>query len=208
MKISDIVFEGYLNCEYKGYLKLIKKTGEISLYEAFDKKTVCEYKESFLSHLSSEFKFMNYSDRKTITSKDLAIGFDYLLDVKIEDECSSINLDGLKKIEKQSSLGDFSYVPVSIFPYNKIFKNDRLLLAFKSLSLSSLQGNEPDFGLILCSENFKSRRVSLNNLKSDSKEIVKRLLKISEQNMPSDIFLNRHCEICEFKIFCPNKALF
>ncbi len=57
-------------------------------------------------------------------------------------------MDGLKKVDGPSKLGDFHYVPVLFHGGGSVRKEQRLLLDVCGLLLSRTQGRSPDYGIV------------------------------------------------------------
>lgn len=202
MRIQDDIFESYLNCKHKAYLKIIGKAEVPNSFQNFDERSLCKRKEAYYDELSSKQNVRYLDEDSNLTLAELQVGYDYILNATMVNSYYSIHLDVLKRVTKESSLGSFSYVPISVLTHNRILKNDRLLLAFKALPLSVLQNRAPTHGIIVYNGSFRTRRVLLSALKSQLRDEISSLNKLLNKDEPPYIVLNSHCDICGFHVYC------
>src|ERR1700730_12968182 len=83
-----------------------------------------------------------------LTTAGLKRGLQYILDGTLEDEALALHFDGLKKVEGESKLGDFHYLPVLFHEGRQVKKEQKLLLEVYGMLLAGLQGMTPAYGVI------------------------------------------------------------
>ena len=206
INITSESFYSYLFCKYKGYLKLKGKKGITTDFEKFNDSELIERKKKYFGHLSAKFKVKQLPDDAPLDVKTMKYGFDYLLNVSIIENDLFSKVHALEKHHGKSSLGDFFYIPVLVIPACKISKIDRLLLSYQSLLIRSIQSKQPSFGKIVFGRSHKTRIVRLDNLLKEIEQIISELNKVSNDENKPRLSLNKHCQLCEFKESCFQKA--
>lgn len=111
MKITNEMFDSYIKCEYKAYLKGRLRIGIKSEFETFSECVTSERRALYFAALSARYNAKCFPDNFTLTSRILKIGYDYLCNVFIENKELISNVITLEKTPEPSSLGDFSYIP-------------------------------------------------------------------------------------------------
>ena len=97
-KITREVIESYLNCKYKGHLKLTGESGTTSDYEAMTTAARASSREQALTRLAARFGEGAAGRGAAITAALLSQGAPFLLDASLEDDGLSLRLDALKRM--------------------------------------------------------------------------------------------------------------
>src|SRR5207249_1109247 len=105
-KITREVLEGYLECKYKGRLRLAGERGEAADYQTLVAEEEAEARTRGLTHLLSCRPDGEACRGAALTAADLARGAPALVDATVEDAQVSLRYDGLGKAEGGSTLGD------------------------------------------------------------------------------------------------------
>src|SRR5262249_30276924 len=111
-KITQDIIESYLNCKYKGHLKLTGESGAISDYEAMTTAARASSREQVLTRLAARFGEVAGGGGAVVTAALLKQGAPFLLDAGLENDGLSLRLDALKRMDGSSKLGDHHYLPV------------------------------------------------------------------------------------------------
>src|SRR3954468_10194662 len=109
-KITTDVLESYLSCKYKSYLKLTGQQGTKSDYETLLMEMRAEARLAAIDKILASHPGEEIPKNIPITISALKEGASFLLDATLEDDLVSLVLDGLKKVEGPSKLGDFHYI--------------------------------------------------------------------------------------------------
>jgi predicted RecB family nuclease len=147
-KITRDTIESYLNCKYKGHLKLTGESGAISDYEAMTTAARESSREQALTRLAARFGEGSARWGTAATADLLEQGAPILLDAGLEDEDLSVCFDALKRADGISKLGNHHYVPVLHNDGEKVGRVQKLLLAVLALALARVQGMRPADGLV------------------------------------------------------------
>jgi hypothetical protein len=127
-KITRDIIESYLNCKYKGHLKLTGESGKQSDYETMTTATRAASREATLVKLVARYGDACWG--RAVTATTLKQGVALLVDGTFEDESLSLHFDALKQVEGPSRLGDHHYLPVLHKDGNVVGAQQKLLLAF------------------------------------------------------------------------------
>jgi predicted RecB family nuclease len=141
----------------------------------------------------------------------LSVGEDLLLDalLKFYDLTAEANI--LKKVDGDSSLGNYSYEPISFVGTYRINKEQKLALLFIGYVLGQLQKKLPAAGKIMCA-NGETHKVSMGSAERTLTPILEALRKWTNSKPapppppPPPVILNKHCQICQFQQNCLEQA--
>lgn len=205
--ITDHIFKAYLNCKYKSYLKLHNHTGHRTNYEILQERLDKKYRLAAQTKLKSHYLKDDVLHLSSITLAKLGMGKNVILDTVISGNGLQASYDSLKKCPEGSKVASFSYEPVSFCRHKRISRIDKLLLAFRSVVLASLQGKMPHSGQLIYGDNFSRSTVRLEphiktvgGLIADLKNQITKSANVS-------LFLNPRCDICEFSNLCKAEAI-
>jgi predicted RecB family nuclease len=206
-KISRDIIESYLNCKYKGHLKLAGKSGTQSEYETITTAVKLSSWEQAVAGLVARFGDGDAGRGGTVTAAILRQEKPLLADVDLEDESQSLRFDALKRTDGDSNVGEHYYVPVLHNGGDKVGQRQKLLLAILGVALSRVQGLRPANGLIASGPDAKLGKVKLDpKLYRRAEHLLGELGRLQEGGEPPRLTLNGHCQICEFRQQCHAQA--
>src|SRR5262249_49324546 len=96
-KITRDVLESYLNCKYKGHLKLTGQQGTMGDYEALLAQTRVGVRLAAIENILACYPREEIPRNIPLTPPVLKQGASFLLDATLEDDLVSLSFDGLKK---------------------------------------------------------------------------------------------------------------
>jgi hypothetical protein len=108
--ISPDLLRSYVYCRYKAYLKLSSQVGIQSAYEAALAELRAETKQRAIEKLESAGSPIPSSIK--LTHPALCLGHRAIIDGELTIDGISVRVDGLRKVDGRSQLGDFHYEPV------------------------------------------------------------------------------------------------
>lgn len=207
-KITRDIIESYLNCKYKGHLKLAGESGTISDYEAMTTAARASSRREALARLVARFGEGDARPGTAVTAAVLKQGGPILLDASLEDEGLSLRFDALKRADGASKLGDHHYLPILHNHGDKVGRREKLLLAVLGLALARVQGLRPATGLIARGPEARLGKVRLDaKLYRQAELALDELKRLQAGGEPPKRALNRHCQVCEFKQRCHEEAV-
>src|ERR1700746_2739841 len=111
-KITSEVLESYLHCKFKGYLKLAGQQGTKCDFEAVLAELRAEVRLKAIDAILARHPGDQVARNIPLTTAGLKEGPQYILDGTLEDDTLALHFDGLKRMEGDSKLGSFHYLPV------------------------------------------------------------------------------------------------
>ena len=205
--ITNEIFEDYLNCKYKSFLRLSNHVGDKAEFEIFQKGMENAYcsiaQNKFMTRYNNgDVLFIPY-----LKQSDLKRNKGLILQTWV-DVGELISFFHALKVYSEKIESDTSYyMPVLYCHHERITRTHKLILAFKAFVIGQLQGKLPDKGIIINGKNYSAKTISL---KTYFNLVYKIINELKEQLSNSDgipLILNSHCDICEFKTLCQKKAI-
>jgi len=209
MVINSQLFEAYLKCATKCYLKATGETGTGNAYSEWLKTQNEAYRIEGVKHLTTEATQdgcisspIELNNLRTAKWR-LAINF----------VAGAQNLEStIHAVERVSSRGKgkpAQFIPVRFVFTNKITKSDKLLLAFDAFVLSKSLGRTQkiNLGKIIHGDKHNELKVKVSSLASGVEKSIEKILKFFSTELPPDFMLNKHCSECEFQEQCRKKAI-
>jgi hypothetical protein len=135
--ISNSLFDDFLKCKYKAYLKSQGKSGQKSPFERLEFRLVREYRDRAYRHLSR----LNQSIDIPQTALPLAEvdnhQYGLILNVTVRNCDILAHFDALEQVSG-SRMTQPEYMPVTFVHHEKIAKDHKLVFRFtKKLTFSS-----------------------------------------------------------------------
>jgi predicted RecB family nuclease len=204
--ITRDILEDYLNCKYKGYLRLNGQRGEKTNYE----EMVMDVRQE-LRQRASESLVLRYCGQEilrgpVITPATLRTGAPLILDAIVENGEFSLQFDALKRVEAPSRQVAPHYVPILVFEGEKVRPGHRQILEVYALALGRVQGTEPKFGVIVHGRECRSTRVHFKGGLGRAARMFEELIRLARPDPPPPLVLNDHCQVCEFRRRCLEDA--
>src|SRR5438128_6639485 len=204
MLLTEDIFQAFLNCETKAHLK---STGAIAAHpEIIDwrQRLTEDYKQVCYAKLRSGFRedecFVGTLSLQGLKSSKHRL----VIDCVVQEQGLQSRIHALERLSPLKQMKKDSLIPIRFISSKKVAKNDKLLLAFDALVLSTASGKIPSYGKIVHGPNQATIKIKLDALMKDVRSLVDR---IRTQTVPPPLVLNRHCTECEFRAQCREAAL-
>jgi predicted RecB family nuclease len=202
-KITRDIIESYLNCKYKGYLKLTGERGTPSDYETMTTAARQASREEAIAKLAARHSEEDASRGTAVTAVVLKQGITLLADATFENDVLSLRFDGLKRAAGTSKLGGHHYLPVLHNHSDKVGRQQKLLLAVFGLALADVQGLLPALGLVARGPEGRLGKVRLDaKLYRQSEQMLGEVKRLQAGGEAPGLMLNGHCQHCEFRQRC------
>jgi len=205
--ITRSVLEAQLQCKYKAHLRLIGEHGTKSEYEMMLDDRRAKARRTALTKIQPPDEKVAIARDALLDTTLLSRGLPYLFDVTAKSDSLEFTFDGLKKVDSASRLGAFRYVPILFHESSTVKKEQRTLLELACLVLDRLEGGRPNSGIVYYGNECRSTKAFLHaNLTKGSRLLSDAVMMASSQSPPR-LLLSKHCDICEFRQKCLEKAL-
>jgi len=206
-KITSDVLESYMHCKFKGCLKLAGQQGTKCDFEAMLTELRAGVRLKAIDAILVRHSGDQVARNIPLTTAGLKRGPQYILDGTFDDDALTLHFDGLKRMEGESKLGDFHYLPVLFHEGRQVKKEQKLLLEVYGVILSGLQGRAPAFGVIWHGRECKATKVKLNPDHRRAEQVLRELKDLATSGLPPRLLLNDHCPVCEFRKGCHEQAV-
>jgi predicted RecB family nuclease len=207
VKLTNQAVIAYLNCKYKAYLLTTDVASELSAYEAFLQNQDEKYIGAASSALLRLDNKSSVAHNKPILVDDLKEGATIIADVLIENESLALNLDGIKRVTGESSLGTFHYEPLLFASLDgPIDESLRILLSIGGFALEQMQHRRPSYGTVIHGAKYKSQRIDLSKAQAKAEKIVGDLNDVLTGITQPPLWLNEHCRVCRYQSHCKAEA--
>jgi predicted RecB family nuclease len=206
-KISRDAIESFLNCPYKGFLKLAGRQGASSEGELVLTGVNDELKQRAIDRILARHTADKIDKDAVLTQTALQRGAAFVLNATWEDDDVALTFDGLKRVPGRSKLGKFHYVPVLFAPARQVRQRQRALLEVYALVLSRLQGRAAGVGIVVHGDGVRATQIRLSPNPLKATRLLDEVRQLLDADGPPRLALNRHCQECEFRRECRAAAV-
>src|ERR1700722_6131730 len=147
-KITYDVLEAQQHCRRKAYFRLCGEVGVKSDFEKLAFGARQELRPKAIAKIGRRYTDGELGMEVYLSIPVLREGIPFIINAHVEDDHNSIRIDGLKRVDGASALGDFHYVPVMFGDARRAQKSERILLAMLAVVLSRFQGTIPTSGIL------------------------------------------------------------
>jgi predicted RecB family nuclease len=205
--ITREILRSYLLCKVKGHLKLMGERGSPSDYETLMTELKTSLTQGAAEKLAARQAETDVARQIRITTSVLKQGTPLILHAMIEAEGVRMEIDGLKRVEGPSKLGDFHFVPILFFEGEKVRPDQRRLLELCGLLVGDLQGKPPSHGLIAHGKGLRISKIEFKSGPKATRRILEEVKALMSGGSSPRLILNDHCQVCEFRRRCHSQAL-
>ena len=206
MKLTSALFEAYLKCPTKCYLRSTGQTGSVNAYAEWVREQTDGYRKEGVQRLVAlagdgvTATTVGAENLKTATWR-------FAVDLPVETEAMGSRLYAVERVPSQGRGRPAHFIPVGFTFFNKITKVDRLLVAFDALLLSEVLGREVGVGKIIHGDDHATLKVKVAALAGTVQKATAKMSALLVGGSPPDLVLNRHCGECEFRDGCHQRAV-
>ena len=206
MKITSDLFDAFLKCPTKCYLRSTGQAGAGNAYAEWVREQNDTYRKEAVQRLVTlaegevAVSTPDAANLKTVTWR-------LALDLSLETETMASWLHAVERMPSQGRGRPAQFIPVRFTFFNKLTKNDRLLVAFDALVFSEVLGQEVSVGKLIHGDDHSTVNVKTPALLTKARKLIGKIEAVLASVSPPDLILNRHCSECEFRDGCRQKAL-
>src|ERR1035437_52031 len=206
MKITSDLLDAFLKCPTKCYLRSTGQAGAGNAYAEWVREQNDTYRKEAVQRLVTlaegevAVSTPDAANLKTVTWR-------LALDLSLETETMASWLHAVERMPSQGRGRPAQFIPVRFTFFNKLTKNDRLLVAFDALVLSEVLGQEVSVGKLIHGDDHSTVNVKTPALLTKARKLIGKIEAVLASVSPPDLILNQHCSECEFRDGCRQKAL-
>ena len=210
MKITSDLFQAFLKCPTKCWLRATGESRSGNAYAEWVKSQTASYVATQTARLLSE----SPKDESAVSpALEEFKGGEWRLvtGVVTQAELNAYTLESkLHAIERMPSEGrgrPAKFVPMRFIFTNKLGRDEKLLLAFDALLLLEAMGREISVSKIIHGDDRATLKVKTSSLAGEVRKEVEKIAALLSSPTPPNLVLNRHCAECEFQARCRQKAI-
>ncbi len=206
MLITEDIFWAFLQCKTKSHLILSGAVGDRREFSDWERKRAADYQRQFCTQLRSNCRGGELLRGVTLAQALANHQCRVALDCVVQTDELQSHIPLLERITPVGKTAHNPYIPVRLFPREKITPQDKLLVAFDALVLSTASGTAPRFGKIIHGSEYAVAKVTLDELLQTAGAVVEKITAQQAGRTPQ-LVLNKHCAECEFHARCRQLAL-
>jgi len=207
MLITEDIFQAFLKCETKAYLKSSGVDESRCEYNDWQQRYFEDFKQRCSIQLRSNFREDECASYTSLSQKLENSKHSLVLDCVVRADEIQSHVHALEQVVSTGKTKHNPYIPIRFVPSEKITKHDKLLLAFDALTLFTASGKMPLFGKIMHGNEQKTLKVKLTELMKMTRSVVERIATQQASSTPPQLILNKHCAECEFMTRCRQIAI-
>ena len=208
MTISSQIFEAYLKCSTKCWLRSRSEPGAGTIYSDWTRAQNEIQHENGLRRLLAIFPKKDRAIAPTISENPKDWTWRLATDVHIRANDLESRLQAIERGALETERrGRAQLIPYRFEFANSLTKEHKLLLAFDALLLSEAARCEVRLGKIVHGNAHGTTKVKISVLASEVRKQIKDITALVVKNSPPDLVLNRHCSQCEFQARCGRQAM-
>ena len=206
MRITSTLFDAYLKCPIKCWLKSAGNHATDNPYAQWVHSQHESYRATGIRRLLSETAQGEYAispseqDLKAIQCR-LAVSF------RAQRLNLEADLHGVRRMSMEGQHKSDQFIPIRFAFMNKLAKDDQLQLAFDAVALSNVLGSEVNHGIIIHGTDHATRKINTSLLAEEVHKRITQIEALLSSPAPPDLVLNRHCAECEFQARCRQEAM-
>jgi predicted RecB family nuclease len=207
MNITSYLFEAYLKCPTKCFLRSHGEAGAGNAYADWVRSQTDSYRNEQIKELTTTAA----RDGRIMTAplmenpKAAEWGYTFGFVARAQNLQSNIHVVERTPTDEFGRL--IQFIPIRFIHTDKINKDDKLLLAFDALVLSEVVGREVSLGRIIHGDDHATLKVKIAALAREVRKHIEKIAALLSSPSPPDLVLNRHCAECEFRDSCRQKSI-
>jgi len=210
MEITPGMFEAYLKCPTKCWLRASGEASEENPYAQWVKTQTDSYREAETTRMAADFPDSEV-DRSRSAENAKSATWRLATGMAMQAEMGACVLESeLHAVERVPAGGRgkaAQFIPIRFIFTNKLGKDHKLLLAFDALALGKMLGRQISLGKIVHGDDHATLKVKTAALVGEVRKRVEKITALLSNPEPPDLVLNRHCTECEYQARCRKIAV-
>ena len=210
MKITPDVFEAYLKCPTKCWLRATGESSAGNTYPEWAKMQNKSYRTTETARLVAESpndKVVLSPAMENVKAATWRLASSLEVQAHMDSCVLESELHAVERVPAEGRGKLAQFIPIRFVFTNKLDKDGKLLLAFDAFTLSKSLGREISLGKIIHGDDHATLKVKTLALTSKVRKRIEKIAALLANPTPPDFVLNRHCAECEFQARCRQKAV-
>lgn len=206
MLITSQVFEDFLKCPTKIWLRSNNEIGTGNSYFYWLRNQQNEFRTLAAKKLDTLFYESNIKVNQSTKIKLNTSRYLYHNYIAKSDSLES-SIDAFESISNQQQTKHSNIIIFRFVVKNKITKEDKIILAYNAFVLSEMLHCKIEFARIIHGDDLVTSKVDILSLMPEVRKIIRQIKAFISSTTAPELFLNRHCQECEFQSICKKAAL-
>jgi predicted RecB family nuclease len=201
MTITPHLFSSFLKCPTKCWLLATSEPPSGNAFADWTRSKNEIYRTAAVEKLranTSEGQISHAPDAANLKTATWRLA----VDLKVETGTMESQLHAVERVPSEGRGKPRQLIPVRFTFFNKLTKDDRLLVAFDALLLFETLGREVTMGKIVHGDDHATLKVKVTSLLAPVRKLTGKMCALLAAGSAPDLILNRHCGECEFRDGC------
>ena len=207
MTITSHLFEAYLKCPTKCWLRSQGEPGEGNGYAAWTQSQNEIYRSEGIRRLIEGVPQNERIIAPPVSDSPRSAKWRLAVDLLTQAQSLESRMHAVERVPSEGRGKPAQFIPIHFVFTNKLAKDAKLLLAFDALVFSKVLGREVCLARIIHGDDHATLKVKTSGLMGEVRNRVEKMRALLSNSSPPDLVLNRHCAECEFQARCRQKAM-
>jgi predicted RecB family nuclease len=209
MRISSDLFNAFLKCSTKCWLRASGEPSSGGAYAEWVKSKNRSYRATEIEHLlsESENEVAVSPPPENLKEAQWHLAVDLSVRAQIKTGVLESEVHAVQRVPSEGRGRPAQFIPIRFIFTNKLSDDDKLLLAFDAFVFSEATRRGVSFGKIIHGDDHSERKVKTAALTGEVRKCVEKIVALLSRSTPPELVLNRHCDECEFQTRCRRKAI-
>ncbi|MDP2157918.1 MAG: TM0106 family RecB-like putative nuclease, partial [Nitrospirota bacterium] len=207
MIITSDIFAAYLKCPSKCWLRFQGEEAAGNMYSQWAGKQNQRYRNEALKRILDNLDKDDFTCAPTQPVDIKLAKWKLAVDLVARSKNLESSIHALERIPSEGRGRSAQVIPIRFTFFNKLTRDDKLLLAFDALILSEMLGLVVSLGRIIHGDNYSTLQVKTSAQTRELHKLIRKIDEVFSSPSPPDLVLKRHCGECEFQSQCRQRAI-
>lgn len=207
MIITASIFEAGSKCLTKCFLRSLGEAGAGNVYTDWIRTKSDSCHREGIKRLMAGAAHDECIRGLSGTGKLKTAKWRFAVDLVAHSQNLESTIHTVERIPSEGHGKSAQFIPIRFTFFNKLTRDDKLLLAFDALVLSELLGREVSLGRIIHGDTYTTLKVKTPALMKEVRKLIRKIDAVFSGPSPPDFILKRHCSECEFQSQCRQRAI-
>lgn len=207
MRITSELFDAFLNCPTKCYLRSRGERGTGNAFADWLAAQHSAYRTNGINRLNADCRATECLTGRFDAAALKGGQWRLAVNCPVTANAWESQLDALERCVGPKRGRRAQLVPIRFVRASKVTMEDKLLVAFDSVVLAGMTGHEIPIGRLIHASEYSSLRVKIPPLAREVRRQIEQMDRCLSAANPPDPVLSRRCADCEFQVACRKKAI-